>query len=406
MTKFKTLDDDYKAKAKKLTDLRAEANELEQRISNGEDTPQLRERAANIAKGLSRAADEYKAAETAFSDAMLDAVKRGAFSLETGDGPAGGNGDRRVRREMSGRQRVGAKASPLAEAMLDAGFNLKKNPSVEIKAFDTVEALKAQTLPSVTDWNRREPVIVPMGQDRRFLWPYLAMEDAGRSASIQDFKQTARTLTGTVQRTLNATTDKANLATTTTLVNEALVEFAVTLDDIPNAVLQSVPQFEAYMASEGEFQVMKAIDSHVMAQIVAATPDNGLTGTNLITQLRNGISAMRANGAQPRLAVLNPTDSVTLDTYQASDGDYLFPTRSTNTANPLWDLGIVERIGAGTENPFLIDPQMLGVLYLGSMQFDADPYTGFKKNLTTLRVEIKGLFHVRNAAGAYEIVAD
>ena len=78
MTKFKTLDDDYKAKAKKLTDLRAEANELEQRISNGEDTPQLRERAANIAKGLSRAADEYKAAETAFSDAMLDAVKRGA----------------------------------------------------------------------------------------------------------------------------------------------------------------------------------------------------------------------------------------------------------------------------------------------------------------------------------------
>lgn len=405
MKTLKQLDDEREQAAVKLKRITDECDGIVDRLKDDPGSPKLKERATNLSIGMARAATEFAEADGAYSAAMLELVKSGKLGIEAGTSNGGEAGDRQARRELVG-GRAGAKSSPLAEAMLDAGFNLKTNPSVEVKAFDTVEALKAQTVPSVTDWNRRDPVIVPIGQDRRFLWPHLVMEDARNSASIQDFKQTARTLSGTVQRTLNATTDKANLATTTTLVNEALVEFAVTLDDIPNAVLQSVPQFEAYMASEGEFQVAKAIDSHVMAQIVAATPDNGLTGTNLITQLRNGISAMRAVGAQPTLAVLSPSDSVTLDTYQASDGDYIFPTRSTNTANPLWDLGIVERIGAGTENPFLIDPQMLGVLYLGTLQVDADPYTGFKKNLTTLRVEIKGLFHVRNSAGAYELVAD
>ena len=44
-------------------------------------------------------------------------------------------------------------------------------------------------------------------------------------------------------------------------------------------------------------------------------------------------------------------------------------------------------------------------LYLGSMRIDADPFTGFTKNLTTLRCEVKTLFHVRNAKGARRIAA-
>jgi hypothetical protein len=61
----------------------------------------------------------------------------------------------------------------------------------------------------------------------------------------------------------------------------------------------------------------------------------------------------------------------------------VFATRSTGVSSPLWGLTLVERIGAGTEAPYLIDPNMLGVLYLGNVRFDADPYTGFKTNLTT-----------------------
>ena len=48
---------------------------------------------------------------------------------------------------------------------------------------------------------------------------------------------------------------------------------------------------------------------------------------------------------------------------------------------------------------------MLGPLYLGPLRFDADPYTGFRKNLTTLRIEVKALYHVRNVQGARRIAA-
>jgi hypothetical protein len=48
---------------------------------------------------------------------------------------------------------------------------------------------------------------------------------------------------------------------------------------------------------------------------------------------------------------------------------------------------------------------MLGMLYLGIARFEADTFTGFKKNLTTLRVEVTGLYHVRNSDGAPRIAA-
>jgi hypothetical protein len=64
---------------------------------------------------------------------------------------------------------------------------------------------------------------------------------------------------------------------------------------------------------------------------------------------------------------------------------------------------VVERIGAGTEAPYLLDPQMLGRFYLGTLRFEVDPYTRFSKNLSTLRLEVKSLFHVRNAKGARRV---
>ena len=80
----------------------------------------------------------------------------------------------------------------------------------------------------------------------------------------------------------------------------------------------------------------------------------------------------------------------------------MFPLNAAG-ASPLWNLRVIER--PGTTPPYVIDPAMLGVLYLGGMRFDADPYTGFKKNLTNLRVETSALYHVRNARGARRIAA-
>ncbi len=74
--------------------------------------------------------------------------------------------------------------------------------------------------------------------------------------------------------------------------------------------------------------------------------------------------------------MVNATDAAALDL--ATDaGGFVFPTSTTGTSSPLWGLKVIERTStAGTEPPYVIDSRMLGVLYVGNMRVDADPYAG------------------------------
>jgi hypothetical protein len=287
-----------------------------------------------------------------------------------------------------------------AQAVIDAGFGLKSQPSVELPS----SAVFASTLPNPDVWRVGPPTIAPLGQDKRFLYSNLPSRNVEGVSAVADFKQTARTLTGTPVRDLDAVTDKASLDVTLQHVVEELKMVAVTINSIPNMIFESVDSMRAYLNSEGAFQVQKALDGHVMAQIVAASPPFGTSGTGLVAKIRNGVATMRATGANPSIVVLNPTDAASLD-LEADAGGYIFPTRDSGSSSPLWGLKVVERIGAGTEAPYLIDPQMLGQLYLGNMRFEADPFSEFKKNLTTLRNEVKALYHIRQGEGARRIAA-
>jgi hypothetical protein len=89
---------------------------------------------------------------------------------------------------------------------------------------------------------------------------------------------------------------------------------------------------------------------------------------------------MRATGANPSIVVLNATAAASLD-LSADAGGYVFATRDSGSGSPLWGLRVIERTSAaGTEPPYLIDPQMLGMLYLGNARLEADPFSEFKKN--------------------------
>jgi hypothetical protein len=88
----------------------------------------------------------------------------------------------------------------------------------------------------------------------------------------------------------------------------------------------------------------------------------------------------------------------------------VFATRDTGSASPIWGLRVVERIGAGTEAPYLLDTSGIGTLHLGRLRVEADPFAGlggknFAKNLTDLRFEVKALFAVRQAEAARRIAA-
>ena len=131
----------------------------------------------------------------------------------------------------------------------------------------------------------------------------------------------------------------------------------------------------------------------------------------MVAILRNGITAMAADGFTPNLAVLNATDAATLDLTQDTAGSYLFALRDTGEASPLWGLRLVVRTStAGTEPPLLVDTSRVGVLYMGTMRIDLDPYAGvsgdnFETNRTDIRAEVNVLMHVRNARAARRLAA-
>jgi hypothetical protein len=268
---------------------------------------------------------------------------------------------------------------------------------------------KAPTVPATVDVARSSPVgIEPLGRDERFMFGAMPRADLGTDLSIQDFRETVRTTTGTVERDPAAVTSKATLNVTVTAVNTAVKQEAVIVDGIPNAILESLPSFRAYADANLRFRIAQALDAHVYTN-VNANATFGMTGTTMIEKLRNAITAVQADGFSPDLAVLNPTDAAALD-LSADAGGFVFPVRDTGASSPLWGLTVVVRVGAGTEPPLVVDTTRIGQLYLGAMKLDLDPFAGvsgdnFETNRTDIRAEVNTLMHVRSAKAARRIAA-
>lgn len=290
-----------------------------------------------------------------------------------------------------------------AKSVLAAGFSLKERPSVELDAAKAL-GIKAPTLTGAapTTWATASTVYVPLAKDRRWIYTSMPTINVGDATAVPDFTITARTLTGTVQRDVDAVTDKATLAHTIVHSVEEVPQHAVVIDGVPNQLLESVPTLGQLLEQEGRLAVQESIDDHVWARLNAAEPF-GSTGTGLIAQVRNAIAAMRTAGMNPDLLILDPDDAVTLDLSQDTAGAYLFDLDSANESSPLFGLRIVESVAAVGGDPLLVDTSRIGQLYLGTMRVEADPFTGFKKNLTDLRVETNALMHIRDATAAYRI---
>ncbi len=169
---------------------------------------------------------------------------------------------------------------------------------------------------------------------------------------------------------------------------------------MPNAVIGAEAALLAFLKTELRYQLDVAVDQHVLAQLALADIPSGKTGTNLVDQVRNAVTAMRDAGANPNLVVLSGEDAAALDlTQTGSDDAYVFASRATGSASPLWGLDVVET--AQATSPIVLDTSLVGVLYAQTGTFVVDPYSGLDTNVSRVRLEANVLFHVRDAAGAY-----
>jgi hypothetical protein len=260
----------------------------------------------------------------------------------------------------------------------------------------TVSPSEGLTAPSVAGPFVSKPA------DRRFLYPLLQHESVdGGALALTEYKQTgSRTVTGEVERDPVNDSVKADLALGVTLATPSLKQFAVTISNVPSQLLESIDVFYSFLRSEMGYQLDLAVDAHVLAQVAAATPEHGKTGSDLISRVRNAIAAMRALGANPTILALSPTDAAALDVTKTELG-YVFAIRDTGSASPLYGLTLVEN--PQITAPVLIDPALLGVLYTELGTLLVDPFTSLEKNLVRLRAEFTGLFHVRSPEAAYVI---
>ena len=248
------------------------------------------------------------------------------------------------------------------------------------------------------------PAYMPLGIDRRFLYPLLARTPVTTELSVSDFRQVGdRAVTGSVERDLIGTTEKAELDLEVQYVSDPLRQAAVVIKNIPNALLDAAAALRVFLQSEGQYQVDAAVDAHVMTAIDGADTMTGSTGTTLVQKIRNAIGAHRAAGYNPTIAVVDPTDAAALDLYATgTDGAHAFPLGAYGASSPLFGLTVVEH--AGTTDPTLIDPVGLGTLALGGATVDVDRGgENFTKNTSTLRVECSLLMVVRNGQAVYVI---
>ena len=243
--------------------------------------------------------------------------------------------------------------------------------------------------------------VAPFGEDTRYLYPWLATQPLPEGVlNVSEWRQIGtEPVIGDPVRDPTATTAKAELEATVEYTPEAVKQLAVTVGGVPNAILAAEPSMLAFLRVRMARLLNDALDQHTIAQILAAGPPTGGAGANLIAQLRDGKSTRwrtvrtrpwprfpdRCRGARPRRKV---------------DGGRLFISarRGRRFVAAIRNARVR---GCRRDVPILIDPAMLGVLYVGSAKLDVDSSGDeFKANLSTVRLEFLALYHVRQPTGA------
>jgi hypothetical protein len=266
--------------------------------------------------------------------------------------------------------------------------------------------------------------IQALGRDERFLLTYLrAQEIEQGDMAVQALTQTGeRKITGTIERDPIATSAKATVANTLTVEKPNVKQFALINGGLPDKMFyvaeglgdraalapESGPLLE-WVRDDLTFELRIAADAHAYTNIIAGKPPflgeavSFTTPKGALTAIQKAVSAHRALGARPKILAAGPKVSVELRTL-LDKNEQPVPTSAlvgtlTTTGEELTVIEVQEE-----HDPLLVDPMRLGCFYhsLGSLRVNGLG-EGFKKNEVEVRLEFDGLFHVRDANGAFSL---
>ena len=110
-----------------------------------------------------------------------------------------------------------------------------------------------------------------------------------------------------IERDVDETTTKAVLGASVGLATPTAREFAITASGIPQRLFDNENGLRAFLEQEMRRRLDIEWDQHTVDAITAASPPSGLSGADLIAQVRNAIASHRALGASPSVLALNPS---------------------------------------------------------------------------------------------------
>lgn len=270
-------------------------------------------------------------------------------------------------------------------------------------------SLMAQAPVAPTQSERPPAAYVNSGVDdlarTRWIHPILPPASFGASGDLvaTDFTVTPQPVSGEVEIAPATATQKATLAANVALATPTAQTYAVVVENIPSLLFNTRQAVQAFLGREVSRALNDRIDEAVVDTLEAAAPPSGLTGANLVEQIRNAVADMRDLGGSPSHLVVDPATSAQLDLTQDDAGSYVFSVRMAGDASPIWNLQVRE--SPTITGPTLIDAATLGVGYWGDGSVLVDPYTSKSNNMVEILVEINAVpVHVRNITqGAFVI---
>ena len=333
------------------------------------------------AKGITEAATKANRGLTAAEDKKVKGLleKAGRLKTERDAADAALTKADEIRRSVGG----GSGFKSLAAQVIANGRG-----EIRLKSVTETDADLLST--------RIEGGIRRLPADERYLYPVLPSQDPGAALHVQDFRVTARGVTGTIERDPLATTDKAEADVTIEGFTADMKQLAVMVAGVPNALLASEAQLSSVLESEMNLKLRGALDAHVLSQIDAASVDHlssvsydpTINGFNAQGAIREGLSHMALSGFKPDVVAISPSAAEDIDLTKVTDEVSAFPFGLRVVVSPDIDTHF-----AGA--PVLIDTSNAGVLYQGSLALQSDPYSGFAQNTVDLRAEFLALCVIR-----------
>jgi HK97 family phage prohead protease len=297
-------------------------------------------------------------------------------------------------------ERVSSPRRGLADEFRAAGF---PGETAEISWADYEERAVTWT-PSINLLDQTDREGVPLGFDQRYVWTTLPTVgvDSGVT-SVQVLAQSTRQLPASgVIRSIDATTDKAEVATTVDLITVPLSGVAAIESGIPNVVLEQ-PQINTLIEGDLRLTVNEGLDAIVDDTFTAS--GNQAPGTdNPLISYRKALTTLRASGYSPDTLVLTPAADEAIDVMVSgvtgADADFIFAPGQFGPDRVFGLRRVVSKVVAA---PVVLDSSAYAKLYASPARLASFEENSGKSNTSLVRLELHGACGVERQNAAVRI---